>query len=411
MLFINNSKTKQIFLFLSLLLLLGVFVGVREINKPSISPLVEATSLFAPSLNERLEQLEIRVQQLENQLTQEGKKIILSEEEQRIRIVKKTLPSVVSVIASKKVRVHSLWFGWPGSLNELPREEEQEVNNGTGFLISADGMILTNKHVVSDEEATYTIVTNDQQEYSAEVLARDPFQDLALMKIKGAGFQPVVLGDSSNIVLGESVIAIGNALGEFQNTVSTGVISGLSRQVNASGEGKVEALNNVLQTDAAINPGNSGGPLLNLRGEVIGINVAMAQSAENIAFSVPINQAKKAIEQVKTTGKITYPFLGVRYQAVNKILQQQLELGVDHGALLIQGENLGEPAVEPGSAAERMGLKENDIILKMDGQKIDADHILGDLIKECQPREKIILEVLRQNRHLNFSGLLGKIES
>ncbi len=411
MLFVNNLKTKQIFLLLSLLLLLGVFVAVKEIDKPSVSPLAEATSLFAPSLNERLEQLEIRVQQLENQSTQEGKKIILSEEEQRIRIVEKTLPSVVSIVVSKKVLVYSSWFGWPGFSNELPQEEEQEVSSGTGFLISADGMILTNKHVVSDEEATYTIITNDQQEYSAEVLARDPFQDLALVKVEGSGFQPVVLGDSSKIALGESVIAIGNALGEFQNTVSTGVISGLSRQINASGEGKVEALNNVLQTDAAINPGNSGGPLLNLQGEVIGINVAMAQSAENIAFSVPINQAKKAIEQVKTTGKITYPFLGIRYRTVNKVLQQQLELEVDYGALLIRGENSGEPAVEPDSAAKQMGLKENDIILRMDGQKIDLDHLLGNLIKECQPGEKIILEVLREGRHLNFSGLLGKKES
>lgn len=173
----------------------------------------------------------------------------------------------------------------------------------------------------------------------------------------------------------------------------------------------MEALSNVLQTDAAINPGNSGGPLLNLRGEVIGINVAIAQVAENIAFSIPINQAKKAIEQVKTTGKITYPFLGIRYQAVNKILQQQLELGVDYGALLIRGENSGESAVEPGSTAKQMGLKENDIILKMNGQKIDDGHILGDLIKEYQPGEKIILEVLREGRRLNFSGLLGKKES
>lgn len=209
----NNSKTKQIFLLLSLLFLLGVFVGVKEIDKSSVSPLAEATSLFAPSLNERLERLEIRVQQLENQSTQEGKKIILSEEEQRIRVVEKTLPSVVSIVASKKVRV----YGWPSLSNEPLREEEQEVSRGTGFLISADGMILTNKHVVSDEEATYAIIANDQQEYSAEVLARDPFQDLALLKIKGSGFQPVVLGDSSKIALGESVIAIGNALGEFRN--------------------------------------------------------------------------------------------------------------------------------------------------------------------------------------------------
>jgi len=203
----------------------------------------------------------------------------------------------VNIVASKKVLVYSSWFGWPGFSNEVPQEEEQEVSSGTGFLISADGMILTNKHVISDEEATYTIITNDQQEYLAEVLARDPFQDLALMKIKGSGFQPVVLGDSSKIALGESVIAIGNALGEFQNTVSTGVISGLSRQVNASGEGKVEALNNVLQTDAAINPGNSGGPLLNLQGEVIGINVAMLNQRKTLLFLSPLIRRNRRLNK------------------------------------------------------------------------------------------------------------------
>jgi len=409
----NNLGPRQIFLLLSLLVLFGALVLVSESDSPSPSASLtaEAGSSLAPTLNERVSQLETRVQQLEDQLQLGGEKTILSEEEQRIKVVKETLPSVVSIVASKKVQVYSSWFGWPGFSSESPTEEEQEVSSGTGFLISAEGMILTNKHVVSDEEATYTIITNDQQEYPAEVLARDPFQDLALVKIEGSGFRPVILGDSSKIILGESVISIGNALGEFQNTVSTGVISGLSRQINASGEGKVEALSNVIQTDAAINPGNSGGPLLNLRGEVIGINVAMAQSAENIAFSIPINQAKKAIEQVETLGKIVYPFLGIRYRTVDQFLQQQLGLEVDYGALLIRGESQGEPAVESGSAAERMGLKENDIILKMNGQKIDTDHLLGDLIKEYQPGDRINLEVLRQSRHLRLSGQLGKRES
>lgn len=176
----------------------------------------------------------------------------------------------------------------------------QEVGGGSGFIISADGLILTNRHVVADTEAEYTVFTNDGKKYSAKVLARDPNIDIAVIKISASNLPKIKLGDSDSIQVGQTVIAIGNALGEFRNTVNIGVVSGLSRNITASGGGLTETIYNVIQTDASINPGNSGGPLLNLRGEVIGINTAIAQNAQSIGFAIPINQVKKIISNVLT---------------------------------------------------------------------------------------------------------------
>jgi serine protease Do len=401
--------SRQFFLLGLLLFLMGGLMAVDRFSGPVSSPAAAAEKTNSPELEERLQLVEEKLEKIERRLSLAEGYQIISEEEERIMVVEKTLPSVVSVVASKKVALYSSWFDWPGLYNQP--EEEREISSGTGFLVTKEGMILTNKHVVEDEEANYTVITNEGEKYSAEVLARDPFQDLALIKIEGEGFQPVTLGDSSELKLGESVISIGNALGEFQNTVSTGIISGLSRNINASGGGKVEALNNVIQTDAAINVGNSGGPLLNLRGEVIGINVAMAQSAENIAFSIPINQAKKAIQQVEAEGKIIYPYLGIRYLAVNQAIQEKYELEMDSGALLVRGDSVLEPAVDPNSAADQMGLKEGDIILEIDGQRIDNDHLLGDLISDYQPGDKVVLKVWRDGQIKTFSGSLGSKES
>lgn len=408
-----NKKQRFTALFFLLVLIGGLcFLGLHF--RDNTSAIVTA-NFSNSTLQGRMSQLEKEVQGLKESLVQkenpEESKII-SEEEQRIQVVQEVLPSVVSIIASKKVAVYSSWFGAGFSLDDpLTTEQEQEVGSGTGFFVSKDGLILTNKHVVSDEEAKYMIITDDNQEYSAEVLARDPLQDLALIKIEGSDFPAVKLGDSSEVILAQSIICIGNALGEFQNTVSAGVVSGLGRHISATGGGVIEALSDVIQTDAAINPGNSGGPLVNLQGEVIGINVAMATSAENIGFAIPINQAKNSIEQVEETGKIVYPFLGVRYVAIDKAIQEKYTLSVGAGALIIRGQNQEEVAVEPGSTAEKMGLQESDIILKLDDQLIDEDHVLGDLIREYHPGDKITLEVLRQDDHLQLSGILGKRES
>ena len=278
-------------------------------------------------------------------------------------------------------------------------------------------MILTNKHVVLDKEAKYTVFTNDGRKFPAKVLAQDPLQDLAIIKIESNKPFPVVqLGDSSRLQVGQTVIAIGNALGEFRNTVSVGVISGLGRRIVASGGGFFETLEDVIQTDAALNPGNSGGPLLNLNGEVVGINVAMVKGGQTIGFSMPINKAKRDIEQVKAYGKIVYPYLGVYYAIINKEIQKKYKLPVDYGAII--GWNLvagrtneifkTKIAVVPGSAAEKAGLKRNDIILEFNGEKITTDNTLAKIIMKYRPGDEVLLKILRDKKIINIKATLGE---
>ena len=280
---------------------------------------------------------------------------------------------------------------------------------GSGFIVLEDGLILTNKHVVIDKEAEYTVLTNNGKKYSAKVLALDPVQDLAIVKIQDSQkFPAIKLGDSSGIQIGQTAIAIGNALGEFRNTVSVGVISGLGRRVSASGSGGFsELLEDVIQTDAAINPGNSGGPLLNLKGEVIGVNVAMAQGAQSIGFAIPINIAKRDINQIIKDNKLSYPFLGVRYILVDEDVKQKYNLSVDYGALVLQGEK-GEPAVAPDSAAKKAGIKERDVILELNGEKITQDNSMAKTISKYNPGDKVILKVLRDGQEMDIEVILGE---
>ncbi len=356
-----------------------------------------------------------------------------SQEKAVINVVKKASPAVVSILIFEEVPIYKEYYVDPFEdmfdgqspfsiqIPEYRQEgtERKQVGGGTGFIVSEDGLILTNKHVVLETDAEYLVVSSEGKRYKTKVLARDPFQDLAILKIEKeisngqeivplAEFPILKLGDSSLLEIGQSVVAIGNALGEFSNTVSVGVISGLSRRITASGGGLDETLENVIQTDAAINKGNSGGPLLNLRGEVIGINVAIAEEAQSIGFSIPINKAKRDIIQVKQIGKIVYPFLGVRYVLITPEIQEQEKLEVDYGALLVAGSDASEPAVLPGSAGARVGLKEGDIILKIDGQKINLENSLSEIIQEKNPGDKVILDVLRDKINLKIEVILGE---
>ena len=341
-----------------------------------------------------------------------------TQEEKIIQVVEDVSPAVVSIIVTKDVPIIEQYYTNPFEnfedfFNEpfelqVPEyrqkgTEKKEIGGGTGFIVSKDGMIITNAHVVSDEEADYTVFTNDGEKYSAEVLARDSFRDLAVIKIKLEGvktFSTVELGNSDNLQIGQTVVAIGNALGEFRNTVSVGVISGLGRQVTASGGGMVETLEDVIQTDAAINSGNSGGPLLNLNGEVIGINFAMAQGAENIGFAIPVNKAKKDIQQVKTLGKIVYPYLGIYYCLIDEDVQKDYSLSVDYGAWIGRDKYCQpyEKSVLPGTAAEKAGLKTGDIILEFDGKKITAENSLSKIIQNYNPEDEIKLKILREDK-------------
>ena len=353
-----------------------------------------------------------------------------TQEEKIIQVVEDVSPAVVSIIVTKDVPIIEQYYTNPFEnfedfFNEpfelqVPEyrqkgTEKKEIGGGTGFIVSKDGMIITNAHVVSDEEADYTVFTNNGEKYSAEVLARDSFRDLAVIKIELKNmktFSTVELGDSDNLQIGQTVIAIGNALGEFRNTVSVGVISGLGRQVTASGGDMVETLEDVIQTDAAINSGNSGGPLLNLKGEVIGINFAMAQTAENIGFAIPVNKAKKDIQQVKTTGKIVYPYLGVYYCLINEDTKKDYGLSVDYGAWVGRDKYCQpyEKSVLPGTAAEKAGLKEGDIILEFDNKIITKDNSLAKIIQNYSPGDKVVLKILREDKEKNIEAVLEEAE-
>ena len=337
-----------------------------------------------------------------------------------IEAVKKTNPAVVSIIISQNVPKYETCidpnqgqqqnpFGdlFPGFDFSFPQyqlcqngTQKQDVGGGSGFFVSSDGLIVTNKHVVDQKNAEYTVFTNDGKKHVAKVIARDPVLDIALIKIDppvGGSFPYLSLGNSSLLQVGQSVIAIGNALGEFRNTVSVGVVSGLARSITAGdNSGNTEVLDQVIQTDAAINPGNSGGPLLNLDGEVIGVNVAIAQGSQNIGFALPINSVKGAIESVKQTGKIIRPYLGIRYVAINAELKDKNNLTVDYGVLVKAGATGSELAVIPGSPADKAGIVENDIVLEVDGVKLDDQTSLASIIREKSIGQIINLKILHK---------------
>lgn len=347
-----------------------------------------------------------------------------SQEEAVIKAVRDYSPAVVSIIITKDVPVYERYYvdpyqGFFGDQFGIPQVRQrgtqpQEVGAGTGFIVSEDGVTITNKHVVSDAAAEYTAITTDGRKFPAKVLALDPNQDLAVMKIAGdAGqkFTTVKLGDSSNLQIGQSVIAIGNALGEFNNTVSVGVISGLQRSITAASGGSSETLENLIQTDAAINEGNSGGPLLNLRGEVIGVNTAMASNAQNVGFVIPINGAKRDVDQVKKSGKITYAYLGVYYTPVDDNVQKENSLPVNYGAWVTVGDSKngseGISSVVKSSPAQNAGIKDQDIIIEINGEKITTTNTLSQTIAKYNPGDKVTLKVRRQAAELNLDVTLG----
>lgn len=319
-------------------------------------------------------------------------------------IVEKVNPAVVSIVITKDVPVMEQYFVNPFGENSpfqisIPRyrskgTQSKEVGGGSGFLISADGYLVTNAHVVNDPAASYTVFLTGGKKYSAKVITLDDVLDIALLKIEESNLPFLEFGNSDQLKLGQSVVAIGNALGEFRNTVSTGVISGLARSITAKDGRAFENLDNLIQTDAAINPGNSGGPLIDSVGQVIGVNVAVAQGSENVGFALPANMVKQAVESMKTNGKVVRPFLGIRYLPITSELQKQNQLTVDYGVLVVRGESQTDLAVIPGSPANKAGVVEYDIILEADGQKIDLQHPLASTIRKKKIGDILKLKIL-----------------
>ncbi len=347
--------------------------------------------------------------------------IELTSNEQIVETIEKVNPAVVSVVITKDVPVYEQYYesfdpwGLFGGFN-IPRvrekgTEEREVGGGSGFIVSNDGLIVTNRHVVEDETARYSVLLNDGTVYTVEVLARDEQLDIAILKIAEpleTALTYVTFGDSESLKLGQTVIAIGNALAEFRNSVSVGVISGLSRSIVASDAmGRSEQLDQVIQTDAAINPGNSGGPLLNLAGEVIGVNVATSRGADNIGFALPAHVVKGVVESVQEYGEIVRPFLGVRYAMVTKRMAELNELSVDYGALVVRGETKEELAVMPGSPADKAGITENTIILSIDGEEL-REKDLATVLRSKTVDQEITLIVLQAGEEKELKVTLEK---
>lgn len=326
-----------------------------------------------------------------------------------VEIAKKVCPAVITIVISKDLpQVEGFYFfPFGGQEYIMPkfkkRKEKTKIGGGSGFIVSPDGYIITSQHVVADLEADYTVILEPQKKYPAKVISRDPISDIAILKINAKNLPYLELGDSDKIELGEQVVAVGNALGEFHDTVSAGIISGMSRAITAfSGfNAQVAELRGLIQTDAAINPGNSGGPLVNMEGKVIGINTAMVVGAQNIGFAIPINYAKRDLEEVMKYGKIRRPFLGIRYIVINKELAKVHKLPVDYGALIVR-ESLGESAVVKGSAADKAGLKEYDIILELNGEKITEKEPLANLLQKYKIGQEISLKVLREGKEINL---------
>jgi len=331
-----------------------------------------------------------------------------------IEIAKKVCPAVITVVITKDLpKIEGFYFfpfGREGFI--LPRigkgkKEKTKIGGGSGFIVSSDGLVLTSQHVVSDPEANYTVILEPQKKYPAKVISRDPVNDIAVLKIEEKNLPYLELGDSDKIELGETVIAIGNPLGEFHDTISAGIISGLSRYITAFGGFTQEKakLKGLIQTDAAINPGNSGGPLVDMEGKVIGINSAMVFGAQNIGFAIPINYVKKDLEEIKKFGKVKRPFLGIRYILLNKEIAEQNKLPVDYGALIIR-ERLGEEAVIKGSSAQKAGFQEYDIILEMDGEKITEKNPLAEILQKFEVGQEINSKILREGKEITLKTKL-----
>lgn len=318
-------------------------------------------------------------------------------------LAKKVGPSVVSIEVTGTRTTTDFFYGTRQGVTQ---------SAGTGFFVSADGYVLTNRHVIPEGTTKVALTMSDGTKLSdvsvvGRTKADDPL-DVAFLKVndKNKKFAPVILGDSNQMEVGNMVVAIGNALGQFQNTVTSGIVSGFGRDLQASGDqGSVETLQNLIQTDAAINQGNSGGPLVNVNGEVIGINTAIAgDGAQNIGFAIPINDVKSIIDSVLSQGKIQRPYLGVRYIQLNQDIAAQLNLEQTEGAFINGTSN--QSAIVPSSPAEKAGIKDKDIIVEINGKKLTSKNSLSAVINQQKIGDKITLKVIRDNKTINLNATL-----
>jgi serine protease Do len=317
----------------------------------------------------------------------DGNAVVSKEEEDISSVATKVGPSVVSITTT-------------GQTQSYLGTQTQE-GAGSGIIISSDGYILTNKHVVSGSSQLSVITSDGTVHDNVKVVGTDPLNDLAFIKLDGvSGLQAANLGDSSSIRIGQKVVAIGNSLGEFQNTVTSGIISGTGRPISAQEGNSIETLTDLLQTDAAINPGNSGGPLTNLSGQVIGINTAIAADAQSIGFSIPINSAKGIIKTLVKTGKVERAYLGVKYVTITPEVAKQYNLPVKKGAYV--QSNSGASVIS-GSPADKAGIKDKDIITKVGDLDVGDRGSVSSLISEYSVGENVQLTILRGGKTMTVT--------
>jgi serine protease Do len=333
----------------------------------------------------------------------------LNDEERLIQVVAKASPAVVSILVQKFLPLPHVKIEGdrPIPRVDVPKAPV-EVGRGTGFLIASSGLIVTNRHVAQDRDATYTVILSDERVLTAVIIDIDPVNDLALLKISTGDALPyLTLAASDDVRIGQTTIAIGNALGQYANTVTRGILSGLDRHVDASDDitGTSERLEELLQTDAAINAGNSGGPLLNSRGEVIGINTAIENGGQGLSFAIPISEVNKIYDSYKRYGAIARPRFGVRYIPITPELVQAQSLPYPYGALVDSGE-LNEISVLPGSPAAAAGLAQGDIILEVNGKKLEGKYTLAKAIQSKNVGDAVTLKVARGGTILTLKAQL-----
>jgi S1-C subfamily serine protease len=335
--------------------------------------------------------------------------------------IKKVMPAVVSIVISKsleeieKEMSHEFYGHIPlGGLPEIPEEAVDshgmvKIGGGSGFVVHENGVIITNKHVVVDPNSEYTVLLNDGRKLKASVLARDPVEDIAILKVSAAGLPTVKLGDSSDLELGEEILAIGNALGLFRNTVSSGIVSGLSRSIRASADPRspIQEMRGLIQTDAPINPGNSGGPLVNLKGEAIGINAAIVYGAQNLSFALPINSAKRDLHDLEKFGRIKRPLLGLRYVVVDENMKDKLKLKFGYG-VMVMGHGPKREGVMPETPAAKAGLKEKDHIIECNGEKLTEEKTLQDFLENMNVGDVMNLKFVRKGKEMEAEVTLAE---
>ncbi len=327
---------------------------------------------------------------------------LLTDETYLVATVAENTSDSVVTVAVRRQEQQLNPFGFFGFGFGFPSGEVQEVQRdiGSGFVVEGN-LVVTNKHVVADASAAYLIIDNNDNEYQVVNIYRDPANDLAILRVENINLPALTLGDSDQIRVGEPAIAIGTALGEFRHTVTSGVISGLGRGIQAgSAFSQLETLEGVIQTDAAINPGNSGGPLLNAVGEVIGVNVAVTQGAENIGFAIPINVVKASLNNFNETGQFDRPFLGVRYQLISE--QAAVANEIPQGAYIAE--------VVAGSVAAEAGIEPGDVLLSIDGERLNEERDLAVIINNKRVGQRVELEYWSEGSRLRATVTLRASE-